>query len=73
LHFNVTSHTTKAISDALANKNYASLYNENLNLFLNKPDKLQEAIDKADMEIYKEYLKERVNEAYNNMKDIDNV
>lgn len=64
------------IDDAMANKDWSYKYNQALSNFLNKPDKLQQAMDKADKELYEEYMQGRVDEYYaaiNEAKDIHSL
>lgn len=65
--------TIETLNDAIMNKEHASLYNNNLNLFLNKPDKLQEALLKADMEMYENYTNSIVDDLYEQMEDLSDV
>lgn len=61
---NTVNNLIKSLDDALANKDWSNKYNQALSNFLNKPDKLQKAMDKADKELYDQYMQGRVDEYY---------
>lgn len=65
--------TIKSIADAIHNRKFANSYNEALSNFLNKPDSLHDALDKADKEMFDKYIKDRIDEYYDAINQANDV